>query len=124
LVKHEHHANEAEFSGWHCSGSGFRQAYLLPQCVIFWFPVFSDCEFRAIRQVRFEVVNIAAETDIPAFFREVVLRFQPEQVFDKHGRSLDRLVRSSAHGVKDSALDWFRVLSADIKVPLIKMVRQ
>jgi hypothetical protein len=67
--------------------------------------IFLNCKFRAVRQVRFEVLNIATEPDIPAFFREVVLRFQPEQVFDKHGRSLDRLVRSSAHEVKDSTLE-------------------
>jgi hypothetical protein len=48
-------------------GSGFRQTDLLSQCVIFRLPIFSDCEFRAVRQVRFEVLNIATEADIPAF---------------------------------------------------------
>ena len=54
-------------------------------------PIFFDREFRAVRQVRFEVVNIATEADITTFFREVVLPFQPEQVVDKHSRSLDWL---------------------------------
>jgi hypothetical protein len=52
-------------------------------------PIFCDCEFRAVRQVRFEVINIATETRITAFFREVVLHFQPQEIADKHSRSLD-----------------------------------
>jgi hypothetical protein len=69
------------------SGVGFRQADLLPQCVIFRLSIFFDCVSRAVRQVRFEVVDVPAETGVLAFFREIVLRFAMEQVVDKHGRS-------------------------------------
>jgi hypothetical protein len=54
-------------------------------------PIFCDCEFRAVRQVRFEVINIATETHIAAFFREVVFHFQPEEIVDKHSHSLDAI---------------------------------
>jgi hypothetical protein len=69
-----------------------------------------------VRQVRFEVLNIATEANIPAFFREVVLRFQPKQVVCKHSpflglhNSTGRNIRSAAQlsvcvMLKKSALD-------------------
>ena len=55
-----------------------------------------------MRQVRFEVLNIATKTDITAFLREVVFRFLPEQFVDEHAvpqtdNSTRRHPRSAAY---------------------------